>query len=257
MRFEALHITKRFGGLLAVDDVSLVLSDETILGVIGPNGAGKSTLFNCMSGFEPFDKGTVILNQNSLPSGEVRPYLDAGIVRTFQNTALFDGMTVRENLEVSARSDEGGAFLKAIFKPYAAAHTVKSLELVDELLKKYDLLAVADKRCETLGSGQRRIVEVVRACAHKPHVLFLDEPAAGLNPTETNELMAIIRKIKFAGTSVIVVEHDLKLIMELCDNVIVLDRGRKIAEGPPHIVQKDPAVIASYLGTKTQHESEK
>lgn len=257
MRFEAKHISKSFGGLKAVDNVSLILDEGTILGVIGPNGAGKSTLFNCMSGFDPFETGTVSIDNEVLSSGNVRAFLDAGIARTFQNTSLFDGLTVRENLEIAASSSRGTRFLSTILGVLKKdAQQQDAFELVQNLIRKFDLIELADTKCAALSAGHRRIVEVVRTCALKPSIVFLDEPAAGLNPTETNELMKIILKIKNDNTAVIVVEHDLKLIMELCDNVIVLDRGQKIAEGPPHIVQKDPAVIASYLGTATSHERE-
>ncbi len=251
MRFEALNICKSFGGLTAVDNVSLTLDEGTILGIIGPNGAGKSTLFNCMSGFEVYDSGSVMIDRSEIHAGDIPGFLKAGIARTFQNTSLFDGMTVRQNLEVAACNDQGKKFFSTIFHSLKkGSEQEEAEELVEGLLRKFDLADLADKRCESLGSGHRRIVEVVRSCALNPSIVFLDEPAAGLNPTETNELMEIIRRIRNLNISVIVVEHDLKLIMELCDNVIVLDRGQKIAEGPPHIVQKDPAVIASYLGTK-------
>jgi len=246
---EVAHISKSFGGLKAVDDISFDIAPRTITGLIGPNGAGKSSLFNCLSGFDSFDEGSVTLDGQDLPCGKQRVFLEAGIARTFQNTSLFDDMTVLENIIVALSSGKGADFISAVFKRFSTRNADdENKEAARLLLSKFSLDGIEDKDCGSLGAGQRRLVEVVRACAMRPKVVLLDEPAAGLNATETSHLMEVVKRICDMDMSVIVVEHDIRLIMGISDDVICMDHGAKIAQGPPHIIQKDEAVIEAYLG---------
>ena len=246
---EVAHISKSFGGLKAVDDISFEIAPRTITGLIGPNGAGKSSLFDCLSGFDPFDGGSVSLDGHDLPAGKQREFLAAGIARTFQDTSLFDDMTVLENITVAFSSRRGADFISALLGRFSVRNAnEENEEAAQLLLSKFSLEEIGDKDCGSLGAGQRRLVEVVRACALRPKVVLLDEPAAGLNATETTHLMEVIKRISDMDISVIVVEHDIRLIMGISDDIICMDRGRKIAQGPPHIIQKDEAVIEAYLG---------
>lgn len=249
MSLTVQNITKRFGGLTAVDDVSFSVTEQTILGLIGPNGAGKSTLFNCMSGFDTFDEGRIEIDGRELRSGFASDFIDAGISRTFQNTSLFDSMTVRDNITVALSAKVGanfwGAFLGRSIKGMHRSHYHKS---ADMLLVKYGLFELADSMCSALSAGQRRNVEVVRAVAMSPRFVLLDEPAAGLNATETERLKEVLLRIKDGGTGVVVVEHDLRLIMGISDEIVVLNQGRKIAQGSPYIIQMDSEVQRAYLG---------
>ncbi|MBK5211897.1 MAG: ABC transporter ATP-binding protein [Coriobacteriia bacterium] len=246
---EVAHISKSFGGLKAVDDISFDIAPHTITGLIGPNGAGKSSLFNCLSGFDAFDGGSVILDGQNLASGKQRDFFEAGVARTFQNTSLFDDMTVLENIIVALSCERGADFISALLGKFSTRNgNGENEEAAQLLLSKFSLEEIKDKDCGSLGAGQRRLVEVVRACALQPKVVLLDEPAAGLNATETSHLMNVIKRICDMDIAVIVVEHDIRLIMGISDDIICMDRGRKIAQGPPHIIQKDEAVIEAYLG---------
>lgn len=243
------NLSKAFGGLKAVDSLSFELAEGSILGLIGPNGAGKSTVFNCISGFDSYDEGSVELEGKLLPKGQVRAHLEAGLYRTFQNTELFDEMSVVENISVAISAKQGASYFVALAGELFASSRPRSFE--KEALKqlaRFDLTDLADKPCSSLSAGQRRIIELVRAQSAKPKVLLLDEPAAGLNASETLKLKEMIRRVRDLETSVILVEHDLKLVMDICDQVLVLDQGKRIAFGPPYIIQKDSAVISAYLG---------
>lgn len=249
------HLTKSFGGLQAVRDLSFDLHEGTILGLIGPNGAGKSTVFNCISGFDTYDSGSVSLQGEKIENGNITAHISKGIYRTFQNTELFDEMTVLENVCVALISQKPVSFLKSL-----GGHLVKSTqsssyerEAFNQLIR-FNLEDLAHAKCSTLGAGMRRVVEVIRAQATNPKVLLLDEPAAGLNPSETLALKHIISRIRDFDTSIILVEHDLKLVMDICDEVLVLDQGKRIALGPPFIIQKDPEVINAYLGKSAPEE---
>lgn len=248
-------ITKRFGGLCAVDNVSFDLKDSTILGLIGPNGAGKSTLFNCISGFENFDEGTVSVNGKQIKSGDIKGFIAAGISRTFQEPAIFDEMTVLENIRTALSAPRSSRYFESLLGPIKKEMRPEYYEAEAHLiLGRYGLEHLANKECATLGAGQRRVVEVVRAVASNPQILLLDEPAAGLNPTETQNLKRIISRIRDLGISIIIVEHDLRLIMDISDEIVVLNQGKKIAQGPPYIIQKDKDVIAAYLGKLKERE---
>lgn len=241
-------ITKTFGGVSALKSVSFDVPAGAIVGLIGPNGAGKTTLFNCISGFDSVDSGSVDVDGSPMKMGSWRSFYRAGVRRTFQNTSLFDDMTVLENLMVAKLSVYGKRFASAGLGILAAGPEARAREESLLLLKSMQQDHLASALCSQLTAGQRRTVELTRLAASNPLIALLDEPAAGLNPTESAQLGEHIRRIRDLGITVVVVEHDLRLVMNLSDHVVVLDRGDKLVEGPPFMIQRDPAVIEAYLG---------
>lgn len=248
-------VTKRFGGLTAVDDVSFDVHEGQIKALIGPNGAGKSTLFNSLTAFERPDAGTVMFQGVNVLGKAPRDIVRMGLARTFQNTQLFDEMTAVENVAVGALSRGRAGFLSAALRlPSARRVQRDSLAQAAELLRLIGIDSWADSPAGDLPAGIRRLLEIARAMATQPTMILLDEPAAGLNGTETTELVATLRRMRDRGITVLVVEHDMGLVMEVSDEIVVIDRGRKIAEGPPRMIQKDPVVIAAYLGEEADDE---
>ena len=242
-------VTRRFGGLTAVDDVSFEVYSGTIKALIGPNGAGKSTLFNVITGFDRPDSGTVLFDGNSISEKKPREVVRSGMARTFQNTQLFEGMSAKENVMVGAQAHQKQGFLaSAIRLPGSLAEEREASEAAGRLLRMIGIDDWADTRSGDLPAGIRRLVEIARALATSPKLILLDEPAAGLNSSETHELVEALYRLRDSGITVLIVEHDMGLVMEVSDEIVVIDRGRKIAEGPPRLIQKDPAVIAAYLG---------
>jgi branched-chain amino acid transport system ATP-binding protein len=242
-------VTKRFGGLTAVDTVSFEVHEGTIKALIGPNGAGKSTLFNALTGFERPDSGSVIFDGAEMIGRPPRLVVRAGLARTFQNTQLFDRMSAIENVMVGAQAHQPSGFTSAaLLLPWTRREDRQAREEAGRLLRLIGIEPWAETLAADLPSGIRRLLEIARALATKPRLLLLDEPAAGLNASETAELVHTLRRVRDGGATVLVVEHDMGLVMEVSDEIVVIDRGCKIAEGPPRMIQKDPAVIAAYLG---------
>ena len=247
---EVKNLTKNFGGLTAVGDVSLELNKGELVGLIGPNGAGKTTLFNLLTGVYVPSEGTVTLDGTLLNGKAPHKIASLGLSRTFQNIRLFKEMTVLDNVLIGFANRHSAHLLASCLrlpKYYQSEKELKAKAL--ELLKIFDLGQDADTLAKNLPYGQQRRLEIVRALATEPKILFLDEPAAGMNPQETAELTALIRKIKEEfDITVILIEHDMSLVMDVTERIYVLEYGRLIAHGTPDEIKTNKRVIEAYLG---------
>jgi branched-chain amino acid transport system ATP-binding protein len=244
------NVKKQFGGLLAVSEVSFAVKKGAIKAVIGPNGAGKTTLFNLISGNLPLTSGAIFFEDK--PIHGLHPYQIAqrGIARTFQNIKLFPGMTALENVMIGRHTRSRAGFLAGMLHlPAAGREEVEIREKSLALLELLEISQFADVEATSLAFGQQRAVEFARALASEPTILLLDEPAAGLNIYETAEIARLITKIREQGITVLLVEHDMSLVMDISDEIVVLSFGQKIAEDVPGAIQQNQEVIEIYLGT--------
>jgi branched-chain amino acid transport system ATP-binding protein len=242
-------ITKTFGGLIALQEVSFSVKSGTITGIIGPNGAGKTTLFNIVTGIYIQTSGEVHLEERNISRYTPESLAKLGMVRTFQNMELFAQMTVLENVMVGLHTRSISGIFSCSFKlpgHIREERTIKKKAM--QWLEFTGMADLADVKAANLPFGKGRILEIARALAVEPRIILMDEPAAGLNSRETIGLAALIRKIRESGITVVLVEHDMELVMDICDVVVVLNVGRKLAEGTPREIQENPAVIAAYLG---------
>ncbi len=247
LQVQGLH--KTFDGITAVNDLSFEVQRNEIFAIIGPNGAGKTTTFNLLSGVLAADRGRVFFGGHEILGLEPHDIARRGMVRTFQTVSLFDSMTVLDNVKVGCHGKAGAGLFSAALRTPGLRREEK--EITKKAMEALKLLGVADRAYDQAGSlpfGQQRLVDIARALAAEPEMLLLDEPAAGLNAQETAELASLVFSLKKQGLTVMIIEHDMELIMEIADSIVVLDQGMKIACGPPAVIQKEPRVIIAYLG---------
>jgi len=245
------HLTIRFGGLVAVNDVSFTIEKGDLFGLIGPNGAGKTTVFNMITGVYTPTEGDVLFKGSAITGSPPNKIAALGICRTFQNIRLFGSLTVLENVMVGAFLRHRTSLASALaYLPSANKETDRLRTEACHLLDVLNLAQVAHNRSADLPYGMQRRLEIARAMATQPELLLLDEPAAGMNPQESEELMATVRRIRDEyGKTVLLIEHDMRFVMGLCEKIFVLDHGEQIAYGPPEAIRNDPKVIEAYLGT--------
>ncbi len=246
---EINRLTKNFGGVMAVNEVSFSVDKGEIVAVIGPNGAGKTTLFNLMTGIYPPTHGQVLFNGTDVIGLTAYQVAQLGIARTFQNLQIFNNMTVLENVMVGRHTRSKTGLLGAVFplKPVQC----EEQEIVEKSIRTLSLAGLTGKAMEPAGNlpyGRQKMLEIARAAVMEPELLLLDEPAAGLNAAETRKLINIIYKLRDRGVTILLVEHDMQTVMEIADRVVVLNFGNKLAEGTPYEIQNNREVIAAYLG---------
>jgi branched-chain amino acid transport system ATP-binding protein len=255
MVLEVKNITKKFGGIQALTEVSFQVEKGEVFGLIGPNGAGKTTMFNIMTSMFPPTSGEIVFSGQTLTGMKPHDITKAGVCRTFQNIRLFPDMTVLDNVTVGQHCRSKSGVWASVFKPKSQRleeQTIRSK--ASELLRLVGLEEYAEAFADNLAYGQQRRLEIARALASEPQLLLLDEPAAGMNEKETNDLYELILKIKELGITVLLIEHDMPLVMKVCDRMAVLNFGKKLTEGTPDEIKNNPEVIEAYLGREEEEE---
>ncbi len=254
---ECIHLGIEFGGLKAVDDFSITIGKTEISGLIGPNGAGKTTVFNLLTKVYQPTHGTILLDGEDTSGKTVSQVNRMGIARTFQNIRLFDTLTVEENVKVGLHNQERYTGIEGVLRlPGYWKHERAAHERAMDLLKIFDMEHLANEKAGSLPYGAQRRLEILRALATNPKLLLLDEPAAGMNPSETAELMENIVKIRDEfGIAVLLIEHDMSLVMKICEGICVLNFGKIIAKGTAEEIQNNEAVIEAYLGKQKEAEA--
>jgi len=256
MSFSFDHVSKRFGSVVAIDDVSMTFEPGLIYAIIGPNGAGKSTLVNMAAGSYPVSSGSILLNGRKLEHLKKHQISRAGVARTYQNIRLFDQMTVLDNLEVAlAPADMRHAWREVLVPGHAGQAAARRRATCLRLLEEFGLADVAEAHAELLPYGRQRMLEIARALVAEPGVLLLDEPAAGLNTAETDALKLRLRRLRRPERVMVVIEHDMDLVMSLSDRIYVLHHGALLFHGTPAEVQANREVQEAYLGTDDDLES--
>ncbi|MBD1551394.1 high-affinity branched-chain amino acid ABC transporter ATP-binding protein LivG [Pseudomonas typographi] len=247
---EVSGLSMRFGGLLAVNGIGMAVKEKQVVSMIGPNGAGKTTVFNCLTGFYRPTGGTILLAGEPIQGLPGHTIARKGVVRTFQNVRLFKDMTAVENLLIAQHQHLNTGFFAGLFKtPSFRRSEREAMAYAEHWLERVDLKAFANRPAGTLAYGQQRRLEIARCMMTRPRILMLDEPAAGLNPRETDDLKALIGVLREEyGTTVLLIEHDMKLVMSISDHIVVINQGSPLADGTPEQVRGNPAVIKAYLG---------
>ncbi|MBK9134696.1 MAG: ABC transporter ATP-binding protein [Betaproteobacteria bacterium] len=254
LRVEGLG--KRFGGLVAIDDLSFEVAPGTVHAIIGPNGAGKTTLLNLLSGIYTPDRGRIVLDGRDVTGQPSHRFAAAGLGRTFQNLQVFFNMTALENVMTGRHRHENLALLPALLRLEPAVWAERRCRAdAEALLRQVGLASWIDARADAMPYGALKRLEIARALATEPRLLLLDEPAAGLNHTEAREIDTLIRELAAAGMTVLLVEHNMRLVMEVSDRVLVLDHGARLAEGTPDEVARDERVIEAYLGAELENDA--
>ncbi len=256
---ESINVTKQFGGLTAVGGLSIAVPEKSIYAVIGPNGAGKTTFFNCITGFYKVTEGDIRLDGESLVGLRPDHINQRGISRTYQNIRLFENLTALENVLVGHHPRMHAGWIGAVLRtPGTRREEKESTKMALDLLDFVGLRDISDELAKNLPYGAQRRLEIVRALASEPKLLLLDEPTAGMNPSETEEMTQFIEKLRDElGITILLIEHDMRVVMQISEIITVLDYGKKIAEGTPVEIRNNPHVIEAYLGrgAATQHET--